>query len=246
MPTRMGNPNSAGGEDEVRPIKVMLVDPHTLMREGIRSLLCREGTIAVVQESASGAETLAQMGRSAPDVVLMDVDLPDRDGIAVAREIQVRWPGTRVIMLTTHEDPDRIHAAFTAGAVGYLTKSVSGQELTSTITQVMKGRTVLPRSALPLVCERHRQGQRPAPWAPPGQPAGGLLSKRECEVLGLVAGGCDTDEIAERLYISPKTVKTHLQNIFAKLDVSNRLQAVVKGNSLGLLQPGHPVGRTVH
>lgn len=221
-------------------VQVMLVEDHTLVREGIKSLLAGAEMLTVAVEAGSGREALAAVAQSPPDVILMDLSLPDVDGIEVTRQIHEQWPAVRVVVLTMYTDSQYVHDAFQAGAVGYLTKSVSRQELVDAVTLVMQGQTVLPRSAAHLICHAERAGFGGVPVLASGLSARALeagLTERECEVLAMLAQGLGTEEVGRRLFISPKTVKTHLQRIYAKLNVSDRLQAVVQAGRLGLL-PG--------
>ena len=204
-------------------ITVLLVDDHPVVREGLRGMLEAEPDIGVVGEAGSGAEAVTMAETLNPDVVLMDLRMPELDGVAATQRILQRNPGVRVIVVTTYETDTDILRAVEAGAAGYLLKDASRTELAEAVRDAARGRTVLaPKVADRLV----HLVRRPTPTT---------LSAREIEVLGLVARGDTNAEIGRRLYISEATVKTHLLRVFNKLDVSDRTAAVTTAMSLGLL-----------
>jgi two-component system, NarL family, response regulator DegU len=203
-------------------LSVILVDDHTMLRQGIRRALESEG-IKVVAETSDGAEAIRLALEHKPDVVLMDVSMPGMDGVEAARRLVEADGRQRVIMLTMHIDRDVIDRAIRAGAVGYLTKDSSISEVILAIQLAANGdRPMSPRLAAAMLDEVRRDDA--------------LISVREEEVLQLVADGFGTNEIAERLYISQKTVKNHLASIYEKLDSRDRTQAVLRAVRMGIVQ----------
>ncbi|MET7330108.1 response regulator transcription factor [Nonomuraea sp. NPDC005650] len=203
-------------------LRVMIVDDHPVVREGLRGMLQAEPDIEVVGEAGSGDEAVAVVPRLRPDVILMDLRMPGGDGVSAIERL---GPGHRVVVLTTYEDEGEILRAVSAGAAGYLLKDVSRADLASAVRAAARGRTVLS----PAVATR-LAGPRPA--AP-------VLSEREREVLELVAQGLTNGEIGRRLFIGEATVKTYLLRVFGKLGVSDRTSAVLSALDLGLVHR-HP------
>jgi DNA-binding NarL/FixJ family response regulator len=204
-------------------IRVLLVDDHTIVREGLRQSLEASG-LAVVGEAPDGTSALEATADLLPDVVLMDVSLPDRDGVAVTRRLTAEHPDVHVVMLTMHADRATMVDAIRAGAAGYLVKDCTTAEIVELVRAVVSGETVLS----PAVAERMLQAER--------RTGESLLSQREVEVLQLVAEGASTEAVAKRLYISVKTVKHHLANIYQKLDTRDRTQAVLQGLRMGIVR----------
>jgi two-component system, NarL family, response regulator DegU len=203
-------------------LSVILVDDHTMLRQGIRRALESEG-IKVVAEASDGAEAIRLALEHKPDVVLMDVSMPGMDGVEAARRIVEADGRQRVVMLTMHIDRDVIDRAIRAGAVGYLTKDSSISEVILAIQLAANGdRPMSPRLAAAMLDEARREDA--------------LISVREEEVLQLVADGFGTNEIAERLYISGKTVKNHLASIYEKLNARDRTQAVLMAVKMGIVK----------
>ncbi|MEO7370463.1 MAG: response regulator transcription factor [Ilumatobacteraceae bacterium] len=203
-------------------LSVILVDDHTMLRQGIRRALEIEG-IKVVAEASDGAEAIRLALEHKPDVVLMDVSMPGMDGVEAARRLVEADGRQRVVMLTMHIDRDVIDRAIRAGAVGYLTKDSSISEVILAIQLAANGdRPMSPRLAAAMLDEARREDA--------------LISVREEEVLQLVADGYGTNEIAERLYISGKTVKNHLASIYEKLNARDRTQAVLMAVKMGIVK----------
>ncbi|MEP7202745.1 MAG: response regulator transcription factor [Ilumatobacteraceae bacterium] len=203
-------------------LSVILVDDHTMLRQGIRRALESEG-IKVVAEASDGAEAIRLALEHKPDVVLMDVSMPGMDGVEAARRLVEADGRQRVVMLTMHIDRDVIDRAIRAGAVGYLTKDSSISEVILAIQLAANGdRPMSPRLAAAMLDEARREDA--------------LISVREEEVLQLVADGFGTNEIAERLYISGKTVKNHLASIYEKLNARDRTQAVLMAVKMGIVK----------
>lgn len=203
---------------------VMLVDDHPVVREGLRGMLDAEPDLDVIGEAGSGAEAVAMAETLRPDVILMDLRMPDVDGVTATERILRRTPSIRVIVVTTYETDTDILRAVEAGAAGYLLKDASRAELADAVRDAAKGRTVLS----PTVADRLVHLVR--------KPSSTTLSARELEVLDLVAEGNTNADIGRRLHISEATVKTHLLRMFNKLDVSDRTAAVTTAMSLGLLK----------
>ncbi|MFI9561195.1 response regulator [Nonomuraea endophytica] len=203
-------------------LRVILADDHTVMRAGLVALLNAEPTIDIVAEADNGREAVDLVERLAPDVALLDLRMPVMDGVAATAEIVARG-GTRVMILTTYDTDTEIERAVEAGAIGYLLKDATREQLVDAIHSAARGETVLaPRVAERLIAKM----RRPTPVA---------LTAREVDVLNAAADGLSNADIGRRLVIGEATVKTHLLRIFAKLDVSDRTHAVVVAMERGLL-----------
>jgi DNA-binding NarL/FixJ family response regulator len=204
-------------------IRILLVDDHPVVRMGLRGMLDAEPDLTVIGEASSGSSGVALALTELPDIVLMDLRMPDGDGVEATGRILAGAPGVRVMVLTTYESDRDILRAIEAGASGYLLKDASPAELADAVRAAARGETVLaPSVASTLV----RQVRMPAPPA---------LSARETEVLRQVAAGLTNAEIGKRLFISEATVKTHLLRAFNKLDVADRTAAVTTAMRHGLL-----------
>ena len=212
-------------------IRVVLVDDQTLVRRGIRSLLELAGDVAIVAEAGDGDEGLAAIARERPDVVLLDVRMPGTDGLGVLRELHGRTTAPPVILLTTFDDDEVLLEAMKAGAKGYLLKDVSLEQLTGAIRTVAAGGTVIR----PAITERVLRGlehmRRDFDALSPPDP----LTKREVEILRLMAGGYSNREIADALGTAEGTVKNHASSILSKLGVRDRTRAVLKALELGYI-----------
>jgi DNA-binding NarL/FixJ family response regulator len=215
------------------PIRLLLVDDQKLMREGLRTLLELEPDLKVVGEAEDGEAALEAYATHQPDVTLMDIRMPGMDGVEATWRLRERWPQARVIILTTFDDDEYVFEGLRAGALGYLLKDVSGQELAEAIRTVAAGGALIePSVARKVVAEFAR-------LAPPARPPeAGLaepLSEREREVLRLLALGLSNREIATRLSLAPGTVKNYVTNILQKLGVRDRTQAAVRARELGVI-----------
>lgn len=211
-------------------IRLLLADDHRMLREGLRRSMEAAG-FDVIAEAGDGAEAVAIAERLAPDVVLMDVSMPNCDGVEACRQLRELVPDTRVVMLTMHMDQETLSSALRAGAMGYLVKDCTTDEIAEAVRMAARGDTVLsPQLAATLLAEVRRLDQ------PPVQPEEPVITKREEEVLQYIADGCSTPEVAERMYISQKTVKNHLASIYQKLDARDRTQAVLQAVRMGIVK----------
>ena len=197
-------------------IRVAIVDDHALVRAGLEELLTSDGEIEVVATGSSGAEAVELVEREQPDVILMDLSMPEIDGVEATRRIVASGTPTRVVALTSFAERDRVLAALDAGALGYLLKDIEPDELRSAIRAAARGESPLsPKAAGALVAARNESADLPE------------LSGREREVLALVAEGMPNKLIARRLEISEKTVKAHLTNVYQRIGVTDRTQAAL-------------------
>ena len=200
------------------PIRVLLVDDHELVRRGLSDLLAQEDDLLVCGEAATAAGALCLAAALAPDVVVLDVRLPDGDGVAVCRELRTSAPRTACLVLTSYDDDDALVAAVEAGAVGFLLKQVTGSDLVAAVRTVAAGGSTLSPRATSLVLDRLR-GSR-------SDRASGLTT-RERRVLELIGQGCSNREIAEQMGLAEKTVKNHVSSLLRKLGLRRRTQAAV-------------------
>ncbi|KOT98892.1 response regulator transcription factor [Streptomyces rimosus] len=216
--------------------RVVVADDQTVVREGIVMLLGLLPGIEVVGSAGDGEEAVRLAAELAPDVVLMDLRMPRCDGVEATRRIRTEHPGTEVVVLTTYADDDHLFPALEAGARGYLTKDADGDEIVRAIEDVLSGEAGLSPKVQRRLLERFAEPARPAATAAPAGPPDGLTA-REVEVLRLVAEGLSNPEIARSLHVSNATVKTHINNLFAKAGLRNRAQAIHYAYRHGLAQP---------
>jgi DNA-binding NarL/FixJ family response regulator len=216
-------------------VRVLLVDDDDLMRAGLRAVLSSDATIEVVGEAADGREAVEHVGKLRPDVVLMDVRMPNLDGIAATREVLAVRPEVRVVILTTFEEDDYIFGALRAGASGFLLKRTRPEELIEALHTVASGDALLSPPVTRRVIERMAGDP-----ALEGSAADVLdeLTPREREVLELVGRGFSNAEIATAFVIEESTVKTHVKRILMKLRLRDRVQAVIVAYESGLVRPG--------
>jgi DNA-binding NarL/FixJ family response regulator len=201
------------------PIRVMLVDDHEVVREGLRTLLARNKGVIVAAEAATMAEAIDAAARAKPDVIVMDVRLPDGSGVEACRTIREARPETRVIMLTSYADDEALFASIVAGAAGYLLKQTRGQALIDAITSVAQGRSLLDPDVTGKVLERVRRGRGDE------DPAFASLTDQERKVLEQLAEGKTNRDIGQTLFLSEKTVKNYVSRILDKLGLSRRAEA---------------------
>lgn len=204
----------------MNPIRVLIVDDHAILRDGIRSLLERQADIQVVGEGSNGLEALAQVSLLKPDIVLMDVAMPEMNGLEATRKIKESFPDIRIIILTQHDSREYIAPLLQAGASGYLLKRSGGREVVTAIRQVYEHGAFLESSVARQMLNEYR---KPAEEEAEGVP---YLTEREREVLRLVVEGKSNKEIALLLSISPKTVSVHRSNIMMKFDVHNSFELI--------------------
>ncbi|HEY8655387.1 MAG TPA: response regulator transcription factor [Candidatus Limnocylindria bacterium] len=223
----------------VRTIRILIADDHAVVRSGLRSILETEPGLAIVGEAADGHEALAMAQELLPDIVLMDIKMGDWDGVTATRRVRNSVPSTRVIVLTNHDEDELVFSSIRAGASGYLLKEVSGTQLANSIRTVADGFSLIyPSIARRVLDEFGRLKTQGAPAAsdPSGDSGYNDLTSREREVLRLVAGGRANKEIGHELGITERTVKTHISNIFSKLELSDRTQAALYAHKRGLVQ----------
>ena len=219
-------------------IRLLIVDDHALVRSGLRAILDGEDGIEVVGEATNGREALERTQELLPDIVLMDIRMGDSDGVTATRRIRDSVPSTRVIVLTNHDEDEIVYSAIRAGASGYLLKEVGGNQLGNAIRTVADGYSLIYPSVAKRVLDEFGRLRSAAPAGGDGGDAGyNDLTARELEVLKLVAGGHPNKEIAARLGITERTVKTHISNIFSKLALSDRTQAALYAHRRGLIDP---------
>ena len=216
----------------MEPIRVLLVDDHTLFRKGLASLIEPLEDMAVVGEASDGQEALDKARKLMPDLVLMDIHMPGWHGLKATQLIKEEMPYVKIIMLTVSDEDENIFEAIKQGAAGYLLKDIKPEKLFKLIRGVYKGEAPVSRLAAAKILDEFA---RLAQETIPAPSSGESLTRREREVLQLVAQGCTNKEIASQLFIAESTVKNHLRNILAKLHLQNRVQAVTYALREGLI-----------
>ncbi|MDT0393519.1 MULTISPECIES: response regulator transcription factor [Streptomyces] len=205
------------------PIRVFLLDDHEVVRRGVHDLLDDEPDITVVGEAANVEQALVRVPALRPQVAVLDVRLPDGDGVTVCRELRSLLPELACLMLTSFDDEEALLDSIMAGASGYVLKQIQGSDLVSAVRTVAAGQSLLDPSATAKLMARLRQGQEPEP-EPDALPG---LTEREREILALIGEGLTNRQIGQRLYLAEKTVKNHISRLLAKLGVERRIQAAV-------------------
>ena len=231
-------------QDERSPVtgtkRLVLVDDHHLLRRGFRSLLSSEPGLEVVGEASNGIEAIEICRRLEPDLVLMDVRMPEMDGITATRHIKREQPGVSVLMVTMHENPDYLLEALDAGAAGYVLKDAPADRLISAVHRTLNGESPLNQELATRLLRRLAEEKQQKPYSSPStnrDPMGEALTPRETEVLVLLTTGQTNQQIAQSLTISKGTAKVHVERIIRKLGVSDRTQAAVRAIELGLTSP---------
>lgn len=214
-----------------RVARLLIADDHELARAGLRAMLAAE-QIEIVAEARNGSEAVALTKRLRPDLALMDMRMPELDGLAATRAIKDECPRTAVVIITNHANPDYLFEALKAGAAGYVLKEASQREVVSAVRQVLRGESLLNAELATKLLER--LARQPTEAAVPAD----RLTTRERDVLRLLAQGKTNREIATELFVSVGTVKIHVEHIISKLGVSDRTQAAVRAVELGLLHTG--------
>ncbi len=230
MPSRNGAAPTPGAARRERPARLLIVDDQELARVGLRGMLAGALDLEVVGEAASGQDALALCRRLEPDLVLMDVRMPQMNGLAATRAIKQQHPQTAVIIVTMYENPDYLVDAMKAGAAGYILKEATRREVLAALRQVLRGESILSPELAGLLLRRLTDETARQKVLAPHQ-----LTAREHEVLRHMAQGQSNREIARQLGISAATVKVHVERVIAKLGVSDRTQAAVRAVELGLL-----------
>jgi DNA-binding NarL/FixJ family response regulator len=217
------------GERSAQPTRVLVADDHNLFRYGIKAMLANAEGFEVVGEAATGEEVVEKVAQTRPDLILMDIQMPGINGIEATRRVLERDPKIGVVVVTMFEDDDSVFSAMRAGARGYVLKGADAQEVLKVVGAVAEGEAHFgPEIARRLMAFF----SAPKPAAP--SEAFPELTAREAELLDLIARGLNNTEIAKRLYVSQKTVRNHVSNIFLKLQVADRAQAIVKAREAGL------------
>ena len=213
-------------------IRILLADDHVVVREGTKALLNNEPDFTVVGEAADGDEAISLVKELRPDVAILDIAMPNKNGIQATSEIKRRWPSTSVLVLTGYDDDEYVYAMVEAGAAGYLLKDVPAEDVIDAVRAIYSGEPVLHPQVMQKLMNRvsasdHRDVSM--------SPARIDITDRELEVMGLAAQGHTNAMIADELHLSSRTVQTHLRNIFLKLRVSSRTEAVVRAIKTGLV-----------
>lgn len=206
------------------PIRVFLLDDHEVVRRGVQDLLDDEPDITVIGEAATAEQALARVPALRPQVAVLDVRLPDGDGVSVCRELRSRMPELSCLMLTSFDDEEALLDSIMAGASGYVLKQIQGSDLVSAVRTVARGQSLLDPSATTRLMARLREGGEQHEKEPEMLQG---LTAREREILTLIGEGLTNRQIGERLYLAEKTVKNHISRLLAKLGVERRIQAAV-------------------
>ncbi len=215
-------------------IRLLIVDDHTLFREGLQAIFLAVNDIEVVGEAASGKEAIQLAEMLQPTVILMDIQMDDMNGIEASKQILEILPDTRIIMLTMLEDSESLFAAMMAGARSYVLKGADKAEVLKTIRAVANGEVLFGATIANRVTDYFRDLGTTPSQVEPSETAFDELTERELEVLNLIAGGLNNHDIAGQLHIAVKTVSNHISNIFNKLQVVDRAQAIIKAREAGL------------
>lgn len=223
-------------------IRVLVVDDHSMFRRGLVDLLSDEDGVEVVGEAGDGRETLRQVETLRPDVVCMDVNMPEPDGIATTAAVSERWPGTRVLMLTVSEDPETLFRSMAAGASGYVLKTSSPGEIVDNLCRVAQGWVAIAPAVAPLFLQTLGEGREASEdlGRSEGAVTQTVLSRREAQILRFVTRAYTNAEIAAELDLSLETVRSHVRRMLDKLQVHSKREVVQRARELGLIGPDEP------
>jgi len=213
-------------------IRLLIADDHTLFRQGLAAILAAQADMEIVGQAATGARAVELAAEQLPDVILMDIQMPEMNGIVATEKILDATPHIGIIVLTMLEDDDSVFTAMRAGARGYMLKGADKAEMLRAIHAVASGEALFGPAIATRLVRFFTDMRSMKRFAPPR--AFPDLTERELEVLDLIAGGFNNSEIAEKLFLSPKTVSNHISNIFSKLRVADRAQAIVRARQAGL------------
>ena len=214
-------------------IRILLADDHDLFREGLAGIIAAQPDMLVVGEASDGLEAIVKARELEPDLILMDIQMPGCDGLEATREIKKELPEVTVVMLTVRDEDEKLFAALKNGAQGYLLKNIRSHEMLEMLRGALRGEAAISPALAGRVLEEFRRLSRLAPLESGGEIL--PLTQREQEVLGLVATGASDKEIADDLFISLNTVKSHVRNILAKLEVNSRREAARLAKRRGLV-----------
>lgn len=215
----------------MRKFKVLIADDHSMIRDGVKNLIRQNKELVVVAEAKSGQETLSQFEKYEPDLIILDISLPDKNGMEISREILAKNPEARIIILSMYDDEDYISRCLEYGVKGYVVKNESGGELDYAIRAVLSGKNYFSRQAQDVIFRKYSQNvtrkkQREEVIN---------LTNRETEIIELIAEGLTSQQMADKLFISPRTVETHRANVMKKIGVKNAVELVKKAQQFGII-----------
>jgi DNA-binding NarL/FixJ family response regulator len=212
--------------------KILIADDHAMVRDGVKNLIQQNKDLTVIGEARSGNETLELFDKLKPDLLIMDISMPDMNGMEVSRTILAKNPDANIVILSMYDDEDYISRCLEYGVKGYVVKNESGSELDYAIKSVLQGKNYFSRQAQDVIFKKYSQNvTRKKPREEEIS-----LTKREVEIVRLIADGLTSQQMADRLFISPRTVETHRANLMKKMNVKNAIELVKKAQQLDLLQ----------
>jgi len=212
--------------------KILIADDHAMVRDGVKNLIQQNKDLTVIGEARSGNETLELYDKLQPDLLIMDISMPDMNGMEVSRAILAKNPNANIVILSMYDDEDYISRCLEYGVKGYVVKNESGSELDYAIKSVLQGKNYFSRQAQDVIFKKYSQNvSRKKP-----KEESINLTKREIEIIKLIADGLTSQQMADRLFISPRTVETHRANLMKKMNVKNAVELVKKAHQLNLIQ----------